>query len=296
LSRGAIIRRAVEFAMLLTSPLSSLYSLSHMQEAAISPAPTPYADVNALLALLLSETQTALGDQFLGMYLYGSLASSDFDPHSSDVDFVVVTKNEIADEMIPKLQALHERIATSGVKWATKLEGSYIARAALRRYDPNDVPRPQYNKGEFLVAPHNSDWVIQRHILREHGVVVAGSPIQPFIDPITANELRGAVAGILLSWWTHILAEPSPLLEEGFQPYAVLTMCRAWYCFEHGAIVSKPFAARWASQALDARWTRLIEHALAQQTDISPQALEETQALIRCTLTGARNWESEQTP
>ena len=57
----------------------------------IAQPPTPYPEVNVLLFRLLKEVQEALGEQFIGMYLYGSLASGDFDEKSSDVDFVVVT-------------------------------------------------------------------------------------------------------------------------------------------------------------------------------------------------------------
>ncbi len=260
----------------------------------ISQPPTPYADINVLLHQLLVEVQTALGENFFGMYLYGSLASGDFDEHSSDVDFVVVTRHEIAENAISKLRALHERIAQSGLEWANKLEGSYIPRDALRRYHPNEAPRPQYNEGHFFVAPHESDWIIQRYILREYGVIVAGPSIKPFIDPVSPDELRGAVAGILLSWWsTHILAHPDELLRQGYQPYAVLTMCRSLYCFENGAIVSKPFAARWAMEQLDARWKPLIERALMQQADLSRHALKETQALIQFTIERAKHFESE---
>lgn len=255
----------------------------------ISQPPTPYSDINVVLHRLLTETQSALGENFFGMYLYGSLASGDFDEHSSDIDFVVVTRGEIAEETIPKLRALHERIANSGLKWANKLEGSYMPRDALLRYNPNDPPRPQYNEGEFFIAPHSSDWIIQRYILREHGVIVAGPSISPLIDAVTPDELRDAVAEILLGWWSkHILAQPNELLRPGYQPYAVLTMCRALYCFEDGAIVSKPFAARWAMEHLDARWKALIERALTHQADTSPDALGETRALIQFTIEQAQ--------
>ncbi len=53
--------------------------------------PTPYPDVNAVLRLLLEGAQPILGDHFIGLYLYGSLASGDFNPQTSDIDFVVVT-------------------------------------------------------------------------------------------------------------------------------------------------------------------------------------------------------------
>ena len=60
--------------------------------------PTPYSDVNAILVRLLHEVQTILGERFLGMYLYGSLAAGDFDPQHSNINFLVVTTAELPDE------------------------------------------------------------------------------------------------------------------------------------------------------------------------------------------------------
>lgn len=253
----------------------------------IAQPPTPYPEINVLLYHLLTDAKEVLGEQFVGMYLYGSLASGDFDVASSDVDFVVVTEEEVGEEAIAKLRTLHERLwAGEGLglgskKWAAKLEGTYIGRAALRRYEEDERPHPQVNEGQFYVAPHGSDWVIQRHILREQGVVVAGPPIQRMIDRVTPDELRGAVAGVLLGWWSGILADPEQLRRTGYQPYAVLTMCRALYCFEKGEIVSKRAAAQWAMKALEARWKPLVRRALEQEADLSEEGLAETRALIR---------------
>ncbi len=104
--------------------------------------PTPYPDVNAVLHVLLSGVQTILGNHFIGMYVYGSLASGDFNRQRSDIDFLVVTADELPDEMLPALEAMHARITASGLKWATKLEGSYIPQHALRRYDPAHARHP----------------------------------------------------------------------------------------------------------------------------------------------------------
>ena len=56
--------------------------------------PTPHQDVNEILDLLLTEAKDVLGNQFVGMYLYGSLSSGDFDPKSSDIDFLIIGKNQ----------------------------------------------------------------------------------------------------------------------------------------------------------------------------------------------------------
>ncbi len=255
--------------------------------------PTAYPDVNAVLNMLLLSVQTILGNHFIGMYLYGSLASGDFDPQRSDIDFVVVTADELPDEMLPALKAMHARIAASGSTWATELEGSYIPQHALRRYDPTHALHPHIDRGggSLRVEQHDTDWVIQRHILREQGVVVAGPAPQALIDPVLPNELRWAVLGILRGWWAPMLHDAARLHSPGYQAYAILTMCRALYTLQYGTIVSKPVAARWAQAALGRRWAALIERALEWRHDAQFDNVSETQDFIRYTLERSRQFE-----
>ena len=98
---------------------------------------TPYVDVNKILDTLLCGAKEILGNQLIGMYLYGSLASGDFDPKSSDIDFVVITNDFLPGEIISKLEDLHKRIWSNGLKWAAKLEGAYVPKDLIRRHDPN---------------------------------------------------------------------------------------------------------------------------------------------------------------
>ena len=253
--------------------------------------PTPYPDVNAVLDLLLSGVQTVLGDHLVGLYLYGSLASGDFDPERSDIDFVVVTADELPDEMIAALEAMHRRIWASGLKWAAKLEGSYMPQTTLRRYDPTAAPCPQINEGRFYVARHGSDWVIQRYILREHSVTVTGPTLQTWIDPVQPDDLRRAIVGILREWWSSMLQDPEWLLRTEYQAFAILTMCRALYTLEHGTVVSKPVAARWAQEALGERWAAAIDWALAWRHDESSSHLDDALGLVRYTLEHAGRME-----
>jgi len=247
--------------------------------------PTPYPDVNTVLRLLLSRVQAALGDYFIGMYVHGSAASGDLDPQRSDIDFLVVTADVLPEEMLPVLEAMHARITASGLNWTPKLEGSYIPQQALRRYDANHAHHPALRMdGSFDVDEHGSDWVIQRHVIREKGIVVAGPAPQTLIDPVQPNELRRAVLGTLREWWKPQLHDRSRLQDPEYQAYAVLTMCRALYTLQHGTVVSKAVAARWTQEELGERWAALIERALAWPQGAQSDEMDETLDLIRYTL------------
>ena len=246
-----------------------------------------------MLHALLAGAREILGDNFAGLYLYGSLAGGDFDPERSDIDFLVVTEGELPGELLPALEAMHAGLASAGGKWATKLEGSYIPRRALRRYDPDDAPRPQLNEGRFYVARYCSDWIIQRHIIREQGVALAGPPPSTLIDPVSPDDLRGAVRGILREWWEPMLPDGAWLRRGGeYQAYAVLTMCRALYTLRHGRIASKPVSAAWAQGELGAGWAGLIKRASAWRHDAPSADLSGALEFVRFTVERARSSES----
>jgi hypothetical protein len=251
-----------------------------MNRSDMMPNLTLYPTVNALLGDLLIGAQVILGDNFVGLYLYGSLASGDFNPNSSDVDFVVVTAVPIPPATLPELAAMHEGLTAVHPHWATHLEGSYIPLADLRRYDPAGGPYPHWHEKRFYVAGHGSDWIIQRHVLREQGFTLAGPPPKSLIDPVTPDDLRTAVRGILAEWWAPMQYDSSWLHERLYQAFATLTMCRALHTLEYGVIASKPVAARWAMGVLDGRWTGLIERALAWPEEPQPDELAETVAFI----------------
>jgi hypothetical protein len=248
-----------------------------------APEATPYPDVNAVLALLLGGAQSALGDHFSGLYLHGSLASGDFNRRTSDIDFLVVTDTELSGNLVRDLAALHVHLWNSGLKWAAKLEGAYVPQPALRRHDPLAGPCPTVNAGRFYLDPQGSDWIIRRYILREYGVVVCGPSLKSAIDPVTPDDLRHAVARVLREWWAPMLDDPRYIRNREYEAYATLTMCRALYALDHGDIVSKPVAARWAQQTLYERWGALIAQAAAWPQAPQSDSLNGTLEFIRHT-------------
>jgi len=140
--------------------------------------------------------------------------------------------------------------------------------------------------GELRVERHDSDWIIQRYIIREHGLTLAGLDPKYLIDPIGAEDLQCAVLD-LLGWWDMQLADPARLRENVYQAYAILTMCRILYTLEHGTVVSKPAAARWAQEKLGDPWKHLIELALRHEVNLND--LGTTMEFIHFTLDRTQN-------
>jgi hypothetical protein len=250
--------------------------------------PTRYEDINVLLSELLAGVRAILGDQLVGIYLYGSLSLGDFDPASSDVDFLAVTADALPQEMLERLRQMHADIAASGLPYATRLEGSYIPRAAWRRYDPGNARHPTIGTdGPFQVAEHGRNWIIERTIVREHGVVVWGPSPRGLIDSVSPDELRAAACEQMLGVWRTRIDDEGWLRPKAYQAFSVLTFCRALYALHFGTVASKPQAAAWAETVYPG-WKPTIEQALAWRADHEDGDSAETIAFMREALAEVR--------
>jgi hypothetical protein len=226
-------------------------------------APTAFPEVNALLVELSAQVQATLGDHFIGMYLDGSLTSNDFD-QASDVDFVVVTDVNIGGDLFLALQQMHDRLASLDTPLAIQLEGSYISREAIRRFDPDQTLHPNIERGEgerLKMAYHGEEWALHRYVLRERGITISGPPPVTLIDPVSPDELCRAMRPLLDTWLMEILENPDIITHRGYQCYIVLSICRILYTLQCGGVVSKRRAAEWGREALDTGWASLIDDA-----------------------------------
>lgn len=248
-----------------------------------APFPTPHAHVNALANALLAGQRDALGVNVVGLYLLGSLATGDYDPASSDVDCLSVTRERVDEHQFDALGRMHAALRGSGLPGATNIECAYIPLANLRRYRAEDAHPWLGSDGHFAWETQNSDWIIQRHIAREQGVIVSGPDLRELIDPVSPAALKAATAGLLREWWAWQIDDHRNLRDDAYQAYAVLTVCRARYTLATGAIASKPAAARWLA-AQEPRFAVLIGRALAWRPGMRMTALDETVALLRATL------------
>jgi hypothetical protein len=230
--------------------------------------PTAYQDVNRFLSLLLANLQTLLQEQLVGLYLGGSLALGDFDPQRSDIDFIAVTVDDVPPEMIVALEAMHARLWATEAPWARKLDGSYVPQQVFRRWSDEHAPCP-FVEGDNVTVTRQGSAVIQRHIIHQYGISVAGPSPQLLLDAVDADELRD---------------DPDWVQASQQQTFAILSLCRALYTLEHGGVASKPVAARWCQQAIGEEWAGLIEWALARPHDAGSDHLAATLKLLRYTL------------
>jgi len=217
-----------------------------------------YADVNAMLDLVLLRIQAVLGTNLVGLYLYGSLVTGDFDPDRSDLDLLAVISSELDQNELAALGAMHQDIARDEKRWDNRLEVAYLSTHALRTFKSETSPIAIISPGEpFHLKTADKDWLINWYYVREQGLTRFGPSPKLLIEPISHEEVLQWVRDHLRSWPEVI----EKFRSRNAQVYATLTMCRALYTFKTEGLVSKRQAATWAQQEYP-EWAPLIHAAL----------------------------------
>lgn len=226
-----------------------------------APSPTPYPDLNAVLADLTASLQTVIGAGLAGVYLQGSFAIGGFDPHS-DVDFIVAVYQELTAGQVAALNEMHTRIYQGTCPWAQHLEGSYFPVDVLRDRAQAGQPLWYLEHGsQTLERSNHCNTVVVRWTLRHHGVTLLGPPPAGLVDPIPAGALRQEIFDTLQTWGREILAEPQRYNNRFYQGFIVLSYCRMLRDLVAGETGSKCDGAQWAKSNLDPSWGGLIERA-----------------------------------
>ena len=226
---------------------------------------TPVPAIDLLLQTLVERARGILRQRYLGAYLYGSLVTGDFNPSTSDIDFMILTSELPSSEQIQALESLHQKLWIAGDKWAEKLEGAYVPEDVIRRHVAHASPVPAVNEGRFYLAPLGSDWLFQRAVLRRPEARLDGPDLSKIIAPVQRQQLQAALREVLIGWWQPFLDHHERLDRPGYQPFAVFSMCRALHFSATGEIASKVASAQWALAELPVEWHSLIRQALVWQ-------------------------------
>lgn len=219
----------------------------------------PSPAIASLLDALLAGMRAILGERLVGLYLYGSLVTGDFDLDVSDIDMLAVIESDLSDDEFARLDALHGAIVDAHPSWRERVEVAYLACAALKTFRTQRSPIAVISPGEpFHIKDAGNDWLLNWWVIRRGGVALWGPPPTSLIDPIGDDEFHAAIVRQVGEWQDWVLHMRS----RKAHAYAILTMCRALHLVERGEQVSKLAAARWAQQRMPA-WAALIGDALA---------------------------------
>lgn len=216
--------------------------------------------IPALLDELVSDIHAALGDDLVGIYLYGSYISGGFDPGVSDLDLVVVTAREAEATDLASLKRTHEAFVGRHPAWSDRIETVYVGVDALQSFWFSTSRLAVISPGEpfHLRDEPPAEWVQNWYLVRETGVALLGPPADSLIPPIAWSEFGAASR----RYAAEIAAKDLDTFSPSYLAYTVLTMCRAQQTVEAGTYGSKQEAAAWERER-NREWTWHIDAALS---------------------------------
>lgn len=219
---------------------------------------TGVAEVDDVVSDIASRLLEVLRQELVGVYLFGSAASGAFTAGVSDVDLLAVIAEPPTDELLARLQRMHDELGTSRPDWKDRIEVAYLSRSALATFRQRPSRIGIISPGEpFHAVDAGRDWLMNWHDVRENGMVVLGPDPKSIIDPISVSELVRCILDYAEVFPGRVAGNPHrPSLA-----YAVVTMCRCLHTTATGEQASKQRAADWAA-ARHPQWADLIARSL----------------------------------
>jgi hypothetical protein len=219
--------------------------------------------IEQYLDALVARLREILGDELLGVYAGGSLALGAFDPQRSDLDVAAVIRGALSDGTKRTIsEALrHEALPCPARGLELVLYPESTVREATGRagYELNlNTGRALFHVSFGAEGEAEHWYAIDRAILREHGVALAGPPARELFAPIPHETLLSLLLDSV-RWHEE---------EKTRADDAVLNACRARRYAAEGSWWSKVEAGEWArTRAEDAP---LVSQALAARVDDRP--------------------------
>jgi hypothetical protein len=212
-----------------------------------------------LLGALLAGLRATLGEDLLGLYLYGSAVSGGFEPGVSDVDLVAVTAATVGPADLAALDRMHDALIGQFPDWANRVEVIYVARGTLASFRTSRGALTVISPGESLHrrTDRASEWLQNWYLVRSTGVTLAGPEPAAVVPPIDWPEFVAATVRYAGELRTRDTARSGA----GMLAYTILTSCRALRVVTEQESSSKVEAAAWASRRMP-DWAWLIDAAL----------------------------------
>lgn len=227
-------------------------------------------ECNLLLQHISQRYQRILGANLLGIFVHGSLAFGCFHWQSSDVDFLVVTRQEPAqaqkEVMIQTLLDLLSLSPPKGLEMSVVLSEHcthfrYPTPFSLH-FSPMHLDACRADLAGYCRSMHGEDRDLAAHFMvaRKVGFSIYGPPPAQLLGPVPRACYLDSILRDIADAEDEAPVNPV---------YFILNQCRVLAFLRDGLICSKEDGGLWALEHLDIRWSSLILSCLeAYQTGV----------------------------
>ena len=189
-----------------------------------------------------SEIVSILKDNVISIYIYGSCVLNDFKLGWSDIDLLVLTKNNFDNETANKLLTLRQDLLKKNPqnKFFRSFEGAILPLICFLNQTESNVVY-WGTKGEKLKTTYKLDSFSIKELI-ENGLLIYGDDVAKNFNQPTFNELKQDIIYHYQTIREHAQTTGRNLYSFGW----FLDISRCIYTLKTGNIISKTQAGVWA--------------------------------------------------
>lgn len=224
------------------------------------------SELKELLDDFIWNSKNILNDNLIGIYLHGSLAMGCYNEKKSDIDLLVVVKNDVPGEMkrsfMDMVVALNNRAPSKGLELSIVREAVckpfvyptpfelHFSAAHLNWYlsDPEDYIEKMKGTDKDLAAHFT--------IIYHRGKTLCGKDIKSVFSEVSSEAYMDSI-------WYDVKNAKEDIVDDTM--YMTLNLCRVLAYKEDRLILSKQEGGEWALRHLsDPQYREMILLALEE--------------------------------
>lgn len=226
-------------------------------------------EIELLLNKYVELLNTFIGDDLVGVYIYGSLVLGGFNIRNSDIDFVTIIKTDIDNSKLSILNSIHEELNYFS-SYASKLEGEYINLNNIKIGSTyHKYPYFAFGKYQGMVNLKN----IPFYQLINNGYTLCGENIKNILQTPKWENVQNELSSRLSEYWVQISNKWWLLMLDGWIALIVLNLCRIYYTLENKKVISKCAGGEYLISIVPEEWHKIILEALRIQNNSSNESL-----------------------
>lgn len=228
-----------------------------------------------LLDKFIKQSKEILRDNLTGIYLHGSLVMGCYNPNKSDVDLIVVVKEEMSlsskRELMKMVVELNQHAPAKGI------EMSVVKKNVC---NPFIYPTPyelHFSNGhldwyledpeDYVLKMNGTDKDLAAHftIIRNRGIAIYGLPIHEVFGIVPKKDYIDSI-------WFDVKNAKEDILENPL--YVILNLTRVLAYLKEEKILSKEEGGKWGLANLPEEYHFLIQQALNEYKNSEEQAYD----------------------
>lgn len=224
------------------------------------------SELNELFEDFILNSKNILGDNLIGIYLHGSLAMGCFHEKKSDIDLLVVVKNDVSKEK--KRQYMDMVVALNNKAPSKGMELSIVKEAVCK---PFVYPTPfelhfsashlnwyVSDPEDYIEKMNGTDKDLAAHvtITYHRGKTLYGKEIKSVFSEVGSEAYMDSI-------WLDVRNAKEDITDDTV--YVILNLCRVLAYKKERRILSKQEGGEWALQHLsDPQYKKMVLDALEE--------------------------------